>query len=482
VATYPNAGTANDGKVVLVGDNITSRGYAGDLVRYNVNGTLDASFAGSGVVTNTPQSMIDAAVQPNGKIVAAGTKTSGSNDFALVRYNADGSLDKTFGGGKGEVTTDIGNKSNDVAVRIALQADGKIVVAGATAPNGVSTTTTDDLALVRYNPDGSLDTTFGTGGKVTLHFAQPFDSGAQKNIWLDAHAMDMALDPTTGKIVVVGGPGVTRFNTNGTLDTSFGGGTGYVSLPGYCPPVAVQPDSRIVVGGPNGSGLYRLNADGTPDVAFGAGGFAALPAGVQGGYGALTVQADGKLLWATRDNHSDTYTGKLVVARYNANGALDASFGTNGIATGLNIFNSTVAVALEPDGRVVAAGTGFDVNTGVYSFGLARFLAGPEIDTFTASASAVTSGGSLTLSASNLTDGDPSTANPSQYATVTQVAFYAVDSTGNQYLLGYGTTSGGTWSLSCSVSLPAGTYTLYAEATDSDGIVGDSPFLGLTVN
>jgi hypothetical protein len=109
---------------------------------------------------------------------------------------------------------------------------------------------------------------------------------------------------------------------------------------------------------------------------------------------------------------------------------------------------------------------------------VARYLAGPEVGTFTASASTVTSGSNLTLAASNITDGDPS---GTSYATVTQVAFYAVDGSGNQYLLGTGTLNNGTWILNYTVSLASGSYKLFAQATDSDGIVGDSAFLPLIV-
>src|SRR5262249_4179414 len=134
---------------------------------------------------------------------------------------------------------------------------------------------------------------------------------------------------------------------------------------------------------------------------------------------------------------------------------------------------------IQSDGRIVAAGyEQTPAGSGIFNFMVARYLPGPEIGTLTASASTVTAGSSLTLTASNLGDGDPS---GSGYATVTQVAFYAVDSSGNQTLLGYGTSSNGIWTLNYMVSLSSGSYTLYAQATDSDGIIGDSAFLTLTV-
>jgi hypothetical protein len=125
-------------------------------------------------------------------------------------------------------------------------------------------------------------------------------------------------------------------------------------------------------------------------------------------------------------------------------------------------------VAIQTDGRIVAAGT---TNS---EFMVARYLAGPEVGTFTASAATVTSGGSLTLTASNITDADPG-------ATITQVAFYAIDGSDNQYQLGTGTLSNGVWTLNYTVSLAPGSYRLFAQATDSDGTIGDSAFLPLTV-
>src|SRR5262249_21068332 len=164
------------------------------VVRYNLDGSLDKTFAGSGQVTTNLSSAPDVArdivIQPDGKILAAGWGGGGATarDFAVVRYNADGTLDSSFGS-KGTVPTDINNKAADAGEAMALQSDGKIVVAGMTGY-------ANDLALVRYNANGSLDTSFGTGGKVITHFSQSVAASVQGG-------MDMALTPGTGKIVVV---------------------------------------------------------------------------------------------------------------------------------------------------------------------------------------------------------------------------------------------------------------------------------------
>jgi uncharacterized delta-60 repeat protein len=172
-------GIQSDGKIVTAGSTFSGGLQHFVLARYNADGNLDSSFGSGGKVT-TDFGGFDAAsalvIQPDGRIVAAGR---GSGDFALARYNADGSLDPTFGSG-GKVTTDFGG--SDDAFGVALQADGKIVAAG----QGGS-----DFGLARYNADGSLDPTFGSGSRVTT------DLGGFE----DAIAVALQND---GKIVITG--------------------------------------------------------------------------------------------------------------------------------------------------------------------------------------------------------------------------------------------------------------------------------------
>ncbi|MFT6765834.1 MAG: putative delta-60 repeat protein [Alteromonas naphthalenivorans] len=169
----------SDGKIVVVGESNSSFGVA----RYNTDGSLDTSFDTDGFLT-TNFGSVDAAygvaIQSDGKIVVSGNS---GNDFAVARYNTDGSLDTTFDT-DGKLTTDIGSSSTDVAYGVAIQADGKIVVVG---DNG------SDFAVVRYNTDGSLDTTFDTDGKLTT------DIGTAT-----ADTARAVTIQTDGKIVVVG--------------------------------------------------------------------------------------------------------------------------------------------------------------------------------------------------------------------------------------------------------------------------------------
>jgi uncharacterized delta-60 repeat protein len=297
------------------------------------------------------------------------------------------------------------------------------------------------------------------------------------------------LDPDAGKIVVVAGlkeatptEALVRFNANGSLDASFGGGAGYVTLgtPHGNPSVAVGSDNRIVVAGRADDGastgydiaLARLNADGTPDTTFGSAGVVVAPLPGDQVVRSMTIQPDGKIVVA---GNEDQYN--FMAARFNpADGSLDSSFGVNGltVTTGNQVNFASVDVALEPDGRIVVAESSRLVSPN--SFALARFLAtGPQIGSFTTSSNTVPSGSSLTLTAANITDGNPG-------SNITQVEFYYFDGSGNKVSLGYATqTSPGVWSLTFTVSLAPGTYTLFAQAKDNYGVFSDPLSLTLQV-
>ena len=161
-----------DGRIVAAGSS-GAADFIADfaLVRYNTDGSLDTSFGGTGKVTTdfgSDDSASSVSIQADGKIVAAVSSANPSNyDFALARYDSDGSLDTSFGG-TGKVTTDF-TASYDFAVSIAIEADGKIVAAGYTNPPK------SGFALARYNSDGSLDTSFGGTGKITTDFFRSED-------------------------------------------------------------------------------------------------------------------------------------------------------------------------------------------------------------------------------------------------------------------------------------------------------------------
>ena len=315
-------------------------------------GALDPTFGTGGLVsTPTPPSSLPlsaglfaVALQADGKIVAGGSlvpRNSQRRAFTVVRYGVGGSLDPTFGSG-GVVTTSFGAEFEGVH-GLAIQPDGKIVAAGEV--DGA-------LALARYGPDGSLDSTFGTG---------PMPGTVVDNAIGGAKAV--ALQPD-GKIVVSAGrccpaqAAVARFNANGSLDASFGT-AGVVPTSGGVElgeALALGPDGKIVVAGskpksstPGDTSLLvlRLNPDGSPDSGFGSGEATTLNIGMWGSAGALALQPDGKIL----------VSGALdsqVLVRFQPTGALDPTFGDHGIVRRTSVVPH--AVLLQPDGKVVLVG------------------------------------------------------------------------------------------------------------------------------
>src|SRR6185295_13386784 len=245
-----------DGKIVVVGSESDVR-FA--LARYNPNGSLDTSFSGDGKQTTSftiggefiYNAAFGVALQGNGKIIAVGgTGSTGPSDFALARYNPNGSLDTSFSG-DGRQTTDFGG----FATGVALQGDGKIVAVGRA---GDFSAGESDFALARYNPNGSLDTSFSGDGKQTTDFL--FGANDVAN--------DVAIQ-ANGKIVAVGSAqggatgedfALARYNANGTLDTSFSAdGRKRTSFGAFdsANGVALQGDGRIVAVGV-GNGEFAL--------------------------------------------------------------------------------------------------------------------------------------------------------------------------------------------------------------------------------
>ena len=280
----------------------------------------------------------------------------------------DGGLDSSFGGGSGTVITDFNNDGE--AYAIAIQPDGRIVVAGLTRPD--SDTSHNKAALARYNSDGRLDSSFGNGGKVI----------ASTNT---TEGFAVAIQPD-GKILTsgFGSANVTRFNSDGSLDTGFGSGgvTGFLVNP-YT--MMLQPDGKILVGGyliisyhTTAFAVGRYNSDGTVDTSFGSEG--KVTTGFYGGHDqihALALQPDGKIVAAGQA----TWGGEnwfAVLARYDANGNLDTSFGNSGKVTtdfspghGMR-YHRLYAVAVQPDGKILAAGATRNYDDSD-SFALARY-------------------------------------------------------------------------------------------------------------
>ncbi|HEX9676996.1 MAG TPA: hypothetical protein VGA07_13560, partial [Anaerolineales bacterium] len=317
-----------DGKIVVAGHAIIGPTWDFFAVRFNTDGSLDTSFDGDGIVITAVGSGDDLGyslgLQSDGKIVLAGVSNNGSNDdFAVVRYNTDGSLDASFGSG-GIVTTAIG-AGNDFGRAMVLQSDGKIVVAGI-SNNGSN----DDFAAVRYNADGSLDTSFDGDGKVTTDVGGGADTSTAVALQSDDKIVlsGASSNGTNNDIAVV------RYNPDGSLDTSFDGdgqvttafGTGNENGGA----VAVQSDGKIIVAGHSHNGsnydlaVVRYEANGSLDTTFDDDGKVTTAVGPGNDYSwATAIQTDDKIVLASWSHNGVSY--EFALARYNPDGSLDTS-------------------------------------------------------------------------------------------------------------------------------------------------------------
>ena len=355
-----------DGKIVVAGTS--SNGSNDDIAvtRYNVDGTLDTSFGGLGHVTTGFGSSTDRgsalAIQQDGKIVVSGQAWNGSKYvFAVVRYTSTGSSDASFNGGAASVSFGTGD---DVALAVAVQADGKIVLAGFSNNTGG----VRHMALARLNTNGTLDTSFGSGGKLTTSYSA-----------LDDDALALTIQPD-GKLVVAGRSyngsnwdmTVTRYTTSGALDVTFGSGGKVTTAIGPSHEeawsLALQADGKIVVAGESYDAagnadiaVVRYLVNGTLDTAFNGTGKCVVPVGAGADYGyGVALQADGKIVvtgYASNGTNND-----IALVRLNSNGTLDSSFNDDGkylIAIGTSN-DEGQGLAVEGDGNLVITGSTFN--------------------------------------------------------------------------------------------------------------------------
>ncbi|HEV3006057.1 MAG TPA: delta-60 repeat domain-containing protein [Pirellulales bacterium] len=367
-------------------------------------GAFDSTFGTGGLATaqvgTSSDSANGVAIQTDGKVVTAGGNIVNANEnhFALARFTTGGVLDTSFGSG-GIVSTSFGKNVYASASAEALQADGKIVAVGVASEGTPGVGVPEDFALARYNTNGTLDTSFGSKGKVTTHITNGNDPASAVEIY-------SASDPNgnTGKIVLAGSSlqgairdfTLVRYNTDGTFDTSFGNGGIVVTSIGTGPSSAygeaIQPDGRIVVvgyarsGGPNEFALARYNANGSLDASFGSGGTVITGfAGLNDRANAVVLQGDGKIVAVGYATALDPSTGKdvesIALARYNTDGTLDATFGSGGLVTS-DIFGGTNQVAnaavLDANGNIDVSGS--YSNSGGSVFLVARYTSGGALD------------------------------------------------------------------------------------------------------
>jgi uncharacterized delta-60 repeat protein len=404
-----------DGKLVAVGASYSTQFLAPTpiaLARYNADGSLDPSFGTGGLrqLPDLPRGGAYAAVQQSdGKILVAGSvpegaATDAANDIGVVRLNADGSVDTTFGT-QGLARASLTTGNQEVGSTITLQPDGRVVVAGATVSNNAR-----DLAVVRFTASGQLDPSFGSGGAVRTDFAGGSDDAAAVTVQAD------------GRIVVSVGQGLVRYNPDGSLDAGFGTG-GKVPVSSGVGDVIVDGTRLVATAGASSTGpqgvnfdfgLDRLTADGMFDPTFGTGGktstdfagpidstvfdaargpdgkivvvgfassrssnpFSVLarfnpdgsPDSTFGNGGRLTLDFTGLFVRVQPDNKIvvlGSMRGAVIVARYNRDGSPDTTFG-NGGKTGESFGNGTfdeggspTAAALAPDGKILVTGQVF---------------------------------------------------------------------------------------------------------------------------
>lgn len=352
-----------DGKIVVAG--ILNSQVA--VLRYEQNGSIDTTFGTNGrVITDIPVGdhdfASDIAVQSDGKIVVGGWSAGNSPaHYAVIRYENNGTLDQTFGGGDGITTTEMGGTTHSMA----LQKDGKIILAG-DADSGSNET----FGLVRYTTEGILDTSFGGGdGKV-------FTDVAQGGAWINSIALQK-----DGKIVASGTSDdwtswnmvTIRYTTSGDIDQSFGiNGTvqttfGTDSNRASC--IAIQKDGKILVtgegGGDQSNAVYnseyataRLDSNGSADLTFGSSGKVVTDItgnGFTDRAERLVLQENGKILVV--GDYATTASGqyiRMALLRYESNGTLDTAFGDRGKVSFGD--NTAEDMAVQKDGKILVLG------------------------------------------------------------------------------------------------------------------------------
>jgi uncharacterized delta-60 repeat protein len=368
----------SDGKIVQTGT--TGRKIL--VIRYTTTGAFDATFGDRGKVTvdfgpGVLAGGSDVAIQSDGKIVVSGTATTrkdpldeseDKSDFAVIRLNTSGSLDPTFGA-DGKVTTDLGS-GNEHGAGLAIQSDGKLLVAGGKDKN---------FALIRYTATGSFDPGFGTGGKATTDFG----------LDMYADAATVAIQPD-GKIVAAGSTSLTRiveggsaqpdiavarYTTAGILDPSFGHGGKVITSFGLggdaAEAAAIQPDGKILVAGysRNDFTVLRYSTKGGLDHSFGDQGKAITRFGSAEtdssalAFG-LAIQSDGRIVVAGVNENGADGGSDLAMVRYRKGGAPDRTFGHKGkVTTDFgSLGDHCQGLAIEPDGMIVVSGSTSEID------------------------------------------------------------------------------------------------------------------------
>lgn len=367
-----------DGKLLVAGHTLVGGDYDMFVIRYTTAGNIDPGFGPNGWIVEsigTSTSYGRAVVaQPDGKVVVAGDfDNSVTSDFFLKRYDTNGDPDNSFGTG-GVVTMDFGLNTGDQAKALVIQPDGKLVLAGWTFEND------KDIALIRYNPNGTLDSTFGVNGKVFTDISQQIQ---------EANALALQAD---GKIVVAGFThssasfndlAVFRYTTSGLPDSTFS--SDGIAIPmindedDEANSVVIQPDGKIVVAGYTYNNttffdnvIMRFDTEGNPDPTFNLTGMVVSDInGYDNWANSVLLQEDGKIITAG-ESFATSYDVSL--SRFTSDGQVDSSFGNDGhVATQMGIENDYAQAALlQPDNKIVV--TGYYEDSGLENVFTARYL------------------------------------------------------------------------------------------------------------
>ena len=381
---YANAVAVQpDGKVLVAGSSATNKGTQFSVVRYRRDGGLDPSFGTGGKVVlpvgTRGNDVVNAiVVQPDGRIVLAGSseQTAAGIDMAVVSLTASGQPDASFGKGGIAVFDFLGG--TDRARALLLQPDGRIVVGGEANTGNAGGL---DFALLRLNTDGTLDSSFGSAGKVVTAVRS---NGASEAV----RALALATVAGEPRILAVGGEGdfiAVRYRADGAVDSGFGSSGKVAGLfnanIGAASGVVVQPDGKVVIAGHIGHrfAAVRLDAQGQLDTGFGtAGRFEKSLVNNWNEADALVLQADGKLVLAGWAYTGLGTSGDFAALRLTANGQLDTGFADGGVlirpvAAGTRS-DSAHAMVLQPDDRVptVRAIVAGEAGGSNYDFALLR--------------------------------------------------------------------------------------------------------------
>ena len=368
-----------DNKIIVTGAEVENTTYMYIVRRLNEDGTKDASFANNGCfkisalgLNNTIVTLLY--LQPDGKVLLGGSADTGitNQDFLLIRLKQDGNLDSSFGGGGYVMTSYINTLTSaisDAMSSITLQPDGKIIAYGSTK------FLSDTLQVIRYHPDGRVDSSFGVNGIVRLaegfEYPTPNDIALMPDgrIVVGVKARISSLNPPWGTYAFT----AIRLLSDGSLDTSFNHkGMAYTNknLGGllYCKAMCLQPDGKILLAGHGDSlAVIRFDVTGTLDYSFGKIGIAKID---YGDTHTLELQQDGKILLGGKNDTN------AIIYRLLSNGNIDNDFGMNGVIS-TSLLTAFSDIVIQPDYKLLSCGYNVINPQGSFNYSkpfIARFM------------------------------------------------------------------------------------------------------------